>query len=70
MNNDPPSQDDTTRDARALVLCGCFVLYGGLALAVFSSDPITVFLGVALAVTGALNVIPQLVAQIVSRPKT
>ena len=45
-----------------LVSGGLFVLFVGLFLAVFSDNRLSLFLGIAMAVTGALMAIPQMVA--------
>jgi hypothetical protein len=42
-------------------------LFGGLFLAVFSGNRLSVFLGIAMAITGALMSLPHMVAAAVSR---
>ncbi len=50
-----------------LVLCGLFVLFVGLFLAVFSDSRISLFLSIATAVTGALMALPHMVAAAIAR---
>lgn len=54
-------------EARALVLCGLFVLFVGLFLAVFSDNRVSPFLSIAMAVSGALMALPHMVAAAISR---
>jgi hypothetical protein len=56
-----------SREARVLVLCGLVVLFVGLFIAVFSDNRLSLFLGIAIAVTGALMSLPHMVAAAVSR---
>jgi hypothetical protein len=49
------------------VLCGLVVLFVGLFLAVFSDNRLSLFLGIAMAVSGALMSLPHMVAAAVSR---
>lgn len=56
-----------SRESRVLVLCGLVVLYAGLGTAFLSDDRPTTFVGVAMCVSGALLVVPQLVALAVRR---
>lgn len=50
-----------------LVSGGLYVLFVGLFLAVFSDNRISLFLGIAMAVTGALMALPPMAAAAVSR---
>jgi hypothetical protein len=56
-----------SREARVLVLCGLVVLFVGLFIAVFSDNRLSLFLGIAAAVTGVLMSLPHMVAAAVSR---
>ncbi|WP_166392283.1 hypothetical protein [Nocardioides ochotonae] len=66
-NDDTEPGAPGAREARVLVSGGLYVLFVGLFLAVFSDNRISLFLGVAMAVTGALMALPPMVAAAVSR---
>ena len=55
------------REARVLVWCGLVVLFVGLFLAVFSDSRISLFLSIAMAVSGALMALPHMVAAAIAR---
>lgn len=58
-----PTQGLASRESRVLVLCGLVPLYGGLWIAFTSGDDrVMSFLGAAMCMSGALLVVPQLVA--------
>jgi hypothetical protein len=65
--NEPLPEAPISREARVLVLCGLVVLFVGLFLAVFSDNRISLFLSIAMAVSGVLMALPHMVAAAISR---
>lgn len=65
--NDTGPAAPITREARVLVSCGLIVLFGGPFLAVFSDNRLSLFMSIAMAVTGALMALPHMVAAAISR---
>lgn len=63
MDNDGrPAARRAGLEQRVLVVSGLIVVFGGLALYAMADGRMDRFLGSALVFTGALMVIPQLVA--------
>lgn len=63
MDNDRrPAARRAGLEQRVLVVSGLIVAFGGLALYVMADGRMDRFLGSAMVFTGALMVIPQLVA--------
>lgn len=61
----PSAEERPDPRHRVLVVSGLIVAFGGLALYAMADGRIDRFLGSAMAFSGALMVIPQLVAQAV-----